>query len=190
VNDVVPGNLVCIVDQGLPGVSSAQEVVLLVGLMRSPQAVGRSCGKLPNGEQHSAASSPALQVGPAPPDQFLSSRPIWDHPPPLTRSRVCPPIGSEGRYTVYIRLRERGWGVPIRTWGQTLWYFRYICTVLCGRSQIQRQPKKWGLPFLVFFLGLIHCKKRLAIFPSPAGMSLTKLSLAGSNLIIPGQENR
>ncbi len=30
-----------------------------------------------------------------------------------------------------------------------------------------------------------HCKKRLAIFPSPAGMSLNKLSLAGNNLIIP-----
>jgi hypothetical protein len=30
-------------------------------------------------------------------------------------------------------------------------------------------------------------KKRLTIFPSPAGMSLTKLSLAGINLIIPGQ---
>ncbi len=33
----------------------------------------------------------------------------------------------------------------------------------------------------------IHCKKRLMIFPSPAGMSLTKLSLDGNNLIIPGQ---
>jgi hypothetical protein len=33
----------------------------------------------------------------------------------------------------------------------------------------------------------LHCKKRLAIFLSPAGMSLTKLSLAGNNLIIPGQ---
>ncbi len=32
----------------------------------------------------------------------------------------------------------------------------------------------------------LHCKKSLAIFPSPAGMSLTKLSLAGNNLIIPG----
>ncbi len=32
----------------------------------------------------------------------------------------------------------------------------------------------------------IHCKKRLSIFPSPAGMSLAKLSLAGNNLIIPG----
>jgi hypothetical protein len=33
----------------------------------------------------------------------------------------------------------------------------------------------------------LHCKKRLAIFPSPARMSLTKLSLAGKNVIIPGQ---
>ncbi len=30
-------------------------------------------------------------------------------------------------------------------------------------------------------------QKRLAIFPSPAGMSLIKLSLAENNLIIPGQ---
>jgi hypothetical protein len=27
----------------------------------------------------------------------------------------------------------------------------------------------------------IHCEKRLATFPSPAGMSLTKLSLGGNN---------
>jgi hypothetical protein len=33
-----------------------------------------------------------------------------------------------------------------------------------------------------------HCKKSLAIFTFPAGMSLTKLSLAGNNLIILGQE--
>ncbi len=34
---------------------------------------------------------------------------------------------------------------------------------------------------------VIHSKKRLAVFPSPAGMSPTKLSLAGNNLIIPLQ---
>ncbi len=34
----------------------------------------------------------------------------------------------------------------------------------------------------------VHCKKRLAIFPSLVGMSLTKLYLAGNNLNIPGQE--
>ncbi len=28
---------------------------------------------------------------------------------------------------------------------------------------------------------------KIVFFPSPAGMSLTKLSLAGNNLIIPGQ---
>jgi hypothetical protein len=38
------------------------------------------------------------------------------------------------------------------------------------------------------FLKGYTVKKKLAIFPSPAGMSLTKISLAGNNLIIPGQE--
>jgi hypothetical protein len=33
----------------------------------------------------------------------------------------------------------------------------------------------------------IHCKKRLSVFPSPARMSITNLSLAGNNLTIPGQ---
>jgi hypothetical protein len=33
----------------------------------------------------------------------------------------------------------------------------------------------------------VHCKKRLVVFRSPAGMSLTKLSLAGKNFIISGQ---
>jgi hypothetical protein len=33
----------------------------------------------------------------------------------------------------------------------------------------------------------IHCKKRFAILPSPAGMALNKLSLGGNNLIIPVQ---
>jgi hypothetical protein len=35
---------------------------------------------------------------------------------------------------------------------------------------------------------LYTVKKRLPIFPSPAGMSLTKLPLAGKHKIIPGQE--
>jgi hypothetical protein len=33
----------------------------------------------------------------------------------------------------------------------------------------------------------LHCKKRLSIFLSPVGMSLTKLSQAGNNFVIPGQ---
>jgi hypothetical protein len=39
---------------------------------------------------------------------------------------------------------------------------------------------------LLDFLNL-HCKKRLTIFSSPAGMPLTKPALAGSNKIIAGQ---
>ena len=42
-----------------------------------------------------------------------------------------------------------------------------------------------GLQTLPSFL--LHCTKTLAIFPSPAGMSLTKLSLAGNNKIILAQ---
>jgi hypothetical protein len=38
---------------------------------------------------------------------------------------------------------------------------------------------------LKFSCTKIHCKKSLTIFPSRAGISLTKLSLAGKNLIIP-----
>ncbi len=33
----------------------------------------------------------------------------------------------------------------------------------------------------------VHCKKKLSIFPSPGGVSLTKLLLAGNNQIFPGQ---
>jgi hypothetical protein len=33
----------------------------------------------------------------------------------------------------------------------------------------------------------IHCKKRLAVFPSPAAMSLTKLSLGGNKEIFFSQ---
>ncbi len=45
-----------------------------------------------------------------------------------------------------------------------------------GRGQWRKLPK-WS----------VHCKKSLAIFPSPEWMSLTKLSLAGNNLIFPDQ---
>jgi hypothetical protein len=52
--------------------------------------------------------------------------------------------------------------------------------------------KEWcsTLKKLFYFriLKMVHCKiKRLAAFPSPAGLSLTKLSLGGNNLIIPAQ---
>jgi hypothetical protein len=33
----------------------------------------------------------------------------------------------------------------------------------------------------------LHCKKGLAVFPSPVGMSLIKLFLGGNNLVFPAQ---
>jgi hypothetical protein len=36
-------------------------------------------------------------------------------------------------------------------------------------------------------VAVLHCKKRLAFFSPPIGMSLTRHSLAGNNLIISGQ---
>jgi hypothetical protein len=41
--------------------------------------------------------------------------------------------------------------------------------------------RKWAIDKIV------HCKKELAVFPSPAGMSLIKLFLGGNNLIFPVQ---
>ncbi len=54
---------------------------------------------------------------------FLSSRPNWEYPTPSQAGECVPPppFGSGGKHT---RLRERGWGVPIPTRGQTLWYSR------------------------------------------------------------------
>jgi hypothetical protein len=44
------------------------------------------------------------------------------------------------------------------------------------------------MPLMLRLFGFsIHCKKTFAIFPSPAGMSLIKLSLDGNYLIIPAQ---
>jgi hypothetical protein len=65
------------------------------------------------------------------------------------------------------------------------YFFQYIFkvsyTVMLREVQLSCQRT---LLLSDFFL---HCKKRFMTFPSPAGMSLTKLSLAGNNLILPGQ---
>ncbi len=37
-------------------------------------------------------------------------------------------------------------------------------------------------PAQMWSVGTVHCKKSLSFFPSPGGISLTKLSLAGNNL--------
>jgi hypothetical protein len=50
-------------------------------------------------------------------------------PSPHPQTSVFPPplVQGEG-YTVHTHLRDGG-GVPVLTRGQTLWYYRYICTL-------------------------------------------------------------
>jgi hypothetical protein len=55
-------------------------------------------------------------------------------------------------------------------------YFLRICTLKC----VFRGLTIYFCPsYRNLITKEVHCKKRLAIFPSPAGMSLTKLYLAG-----------
>ncbi len=49
------------------------------------------------------------------------------------------------------------------------------------------QPPPISAPGKICGMWTVHCKKESPVFPSPAGMSLTKFSLAKNNLIIPGQ---
>jgi hypothetical protein len=56
----------------------------------------------------------------------------------------------------------------------------------CGHNQSGRHGCG-DSPSHLNILKQLHCKKRLAVFPTPAGISLTKLSLDGTNLIIPDQ---
>ncbi len=59
------------------------------------------------------------------------------------------------------------------------------------RSDIWWRPNRLSSPPRLFsFIDgrqRVHCKKRFATFPSSAWVSLTKLSLGRSNLIIPAQ---
>jgi hypothetical protein len=58
----------------------------------------------------------------------------------------------------------------------------YFCLIpILGYKSALIRPL--GLSLIQPYTG----KKRFEIFLSPAGMSLTKLSLAGNNLIIPAQ---
>jgi hypothetical protein len=50
------------------------------------------------------------------------------------------------------------------------------------------EQKFTKMTMLKKYFVVLHCKKRLPIFLTPSGMSLTKLSLAGKKIIIPGQE--
>ena len=49
-------------------------------------------------------------------------------------------------------------------------------------------PNLWHLPLMFLDVSALHCKKGLAVFPSPAGMSLIKLFLGGNNLVFSRPE--
>jgi hypothetical protein len=65
------------------------------------------------------------------------------------------------------------------------WNYQHSVHCLTDDTRVYQHSTPW----LTFDTGPIniHCKKRFAIFPSLARMSLTKLSLAGNNLVIPVQ---
>jgi hypothetical protein len=50
-----------------------------------------------------------------------------------------------------------------------------------------RKDYEWSAVHAVRYDNVLHCKKSLVVLPSPAGMSLTILSLDGNKLIIPVQ---
>jgi hypothetical protein len=52
----------------------------------------------------------------------------------------------------------------------------------------QRFERKRHFVFAATIYGVAHCKKELAVFPSPAGMSLIKLFLGGNNLVFSRPE--
>ncbi len=53
----------------------------------------------------------------------------------------------------------------------------YLSLLAADRAAL---AARWPTPAAGIDSGELHCKKRLAVFPSPAGISLTKLSLAGN----------
>ncbi len=59
-----------------------------------------------------------------------------------------------------------------------LFYLSYSFLYLCFLNQTPS----------VTLVNVLHCKKELAVFPSPAGMSLIKLFLGGNNLVFSRPE--
>jgi hypothetical protein len=88
---------------------------------------------------------------------------------------------------------------------QQQFYYQYLLSLLCNKSTtvlflihtkqtslcLPLPPLGVCLPFnksTCSFIQHIHCKKELAVFPSPAGMSLIKLFLGGNNLVFSRPE--
>jgi hypothetical protein len=70
-------------------------------------------------------------------------------------------------------------------WFQVIWSKLFLF-----RSMILQKDKVHGrMPqYIAKSVHTVHCKKELAVFPSPAGMSLIKLFLGGNNLVFSRPE--
>jgi hypothetical protein len=80
-------------------------------------------------------------------------------------------------------------------WNTFTIFSYFIVVVQCSPSNgCRKKLSKYshGWPFLGHMWSYIkmalHCKKELAVFPSPAGMSLIKLFLGGNNLVFSRPE--
>ncbi len=158
------------------------------GLSGRPCRLVRLCLPLPSGAQLAEDARTAKTV----------SQPIWVLPPAphwCCRRRRITAAGA----ALYIST-NKSWNPNLSQNHLTLlslFYIDWSSSVEAGAWTMRPQPITlpslttwpWALTFFrLDILKGLHCKKRLATFPIPAGMSLTKLSLAGNNLIIPGQE--
>ncbi len=94
-----------------------------------------------------ACSSKVVSASRQSPGLFLQSSELG-LPHPLTRRREClTPLWLGGGGGIPTRWGERGWGIPIPTRGQTL-YFSFLCT-------LWRYPLRMGMGKIVasFLMG-------------------------------------
>ncbi len=107
---------------------------------------------------------------------------------------LAPSTGFPGSIILYLvngRIRKRDNSKmslsPEKCWEWVKeWHLLKNIIFHVSHSAISLLYELWRIRFriisLLMLLLQIHCKKGLAVFPSPAGMSLTKLSLGGKNL--------
>jgi hypothetical protein len=134
---------------------------------------------------------------------FLVSRMVRFHarpPSPLYHqtisqsSCVSPVVLSDGRGWAWSRIIRSQGGLALYNRSMLSGWRPYCRTfTLCSlygtrfRKALTKQLVYFVKCINAQFWAAVHCKKELAVFPSPAGMSMIKLFLGGNNLIFPVQ---
>jgi hypothetical protein len=106
---------------------------------------------------------------------------IGTPPPPHPQSSVPPPLWFRG--WVHTRLRDRGWGVPIPTRGQTLWYtlgIHVLCAIYVYRYRsILTKKKRLRMKVTYLRQSILHLIEAPASRPPPHCMRMTlKISIS------------